>query len=403
MPSYLAMSDMGFTSVAVREIIMLRAKENTKKALAVLQTTWAMLLVLTVVSVTSLALVLWSFDVADTFNIHVLSDTDFRFIILSQVLIVFIGFQCQLAYGGFACEGKYGRGFKILGSMRLAGQSSIWLMALLGFGPVTASITAMFVWLVGLLLFERRLAGVNTWWRYGFAHFNRHVFRRLWKPALAQMSFPISNAMNIQGMRIVIGMTLGAQAVVAFTTIRTLTRMSTQLLNSINWIVSPEIGAAFGKNDIQLLRTLHRRSCQLSIWLAVFVGLGLTLCSDFIIRVWTHGNVTPNLALTIILVAVTIVNSFWYTSLMIEYATNRHMHVSKINAPANIVAVLFAYGLALTAGIEAAAIPLLLVEIIMVAVVVPRSLDQTQDNLKDFVVSLTRPPTRMLKHILQNT
>jgi O-antigen/teichoic acid export membrane protein len=105
------------------------------------------------------------------------------------------------------------------------------------------------------------------------------------------MSFPLVNALNLQGILVVIGYVIGPIAVVTFNTARTISRSAVQGMNLINNAIWPEMSTAFGMGDMDTARMLHRRACQISLLLCLAITLGVALLGEWIWRVWTVGKV----------------------------------------------------------------------------------------------------------------
>jgi O-antigen/teichoic acid export membrane protein len=107
-----------------------------------------------------------------------------------------------------------------------------------GGGPVQAAMEG--IWRVdylgtGLIWGGQRR--VSPWLRYGVAHASFAELRRLVAPAFASLAFPLGNALNIQGMRLVVGLVLGPSVVALFVPMRTLSRLVIQPSTIINRLV----------------------------------------------------------------------------------------------------------------------------------------------------------------------
>ena len=80
------------------------------------------------------------------------------------------------------------------------------------------------------------------------------------------MAFPIGNALSLQGFTIVIGATLGAAAVVVFSTTRTITRVALQAMGSINLSIWPELSRSVGGGRFDEARAILRARFNLHSW-----------------------------------------------------------------------------------------------------------------------------------------
>jgi O-antigen/teichoic acid export membrane protein len=112
------------------------------------------------------------------------------------------------------------------------------------------------------------------------------------KPSLAFMALPISNAVSIQGLTLVVGTFLGPATVVYFNTYRTLSRFLIQGAFIINKPLWPEFSRLFGLGKISEIRRYYNISV---IATTVFMLMGfifLYYASDDIFEYWTSGKVT---------------------------------------------------------------------------------------------------------------
>ncbi len=60
---------------------------------------------------------------------------------------------------------------------------------------------------------------------------------------------------------------LGADAVAVLSTARTVSRLALQVVEMVKNTVWPELSIAFGAGNMELVRTLHRRACQMALFI----------------------------------------------------------------------------------------------------------------------------------------
>jgi O-antigen/teichoic acid export membrane protein len=204
--------------------------------------------------------------------------------------------------------------------------------------------------------------------------------------------------LNIQGIRIVVGLVMGPAAVAAFVPIRTLSQFAMQPRTMINRVIQPEMALAFGGEDTDLFRRLFNRSCQLALWGSVTAVVFLAVAGGGLFPLWTAGQVTMNWPLYLLLLGTALINAVWHTALMAMYATNR------VGKPAlAYIAIYGALAFALAyAGIHlfgfiGVGAALLVVELIMAVYVVPASLRFTGESGAAWAGTIVRPPTFLLR------
>jgi len=211
-------------------------------------------------------------------------------------------------------------------------------------------------------------------------------------PAFGFMAFPVGQALSFQGFTILIGAMLGPIAVVSFSTLRTLSRLTIQLIVVIKHALWPELSRAFGVGDISLARRLHRYACQASLGLSILGGLLLWMFGPFVYRLWIGQNVGFNAATFHILLLVAVTNSLWETSSVIPISINGHARIAATYSAATVLSLALAWLLMPTLGIAGAAVALLAIDGCMTGLVLRTTLRHVQDTLKRFVVALFALP-----------
>lgn len=396
-PTYLSMSDMGFSRAAVREMAMCMGRQDMAGAVCAFQSSLAMTSVISFVVVGAGILLAYTVPIVEIFHFRIMDMAMVRAILIIQLSAVILSILEEAISGGMMCDGKYGEAFTSLAAVKLFNSCSIWLAALLGASPVMVSAVSAVTNVLGLLGLAWVLRRLYPWLHFGYSQARFQVFRNLLVPSLANMSLPLSQSINLQGFRMVVGYVLGPQAVVVFATARTLTRLVYQMLMTVNRVISPEVGNAYGSGDMDLLRRLHRRACQTSLWVALGASLFVGVFGESIYRVWTNGSVTLDRPTFYLLLLVTIINALWYTSFTVQQATNTHARISGYYLAANTVSIVAGFATTYLLGLPGAALALCLVEIYMLLRVIPSALEFSEDRLPVFLRYLATPPVFLLR------
>lgn len=396
-PSYLGMSDVGFTTAIGNEMVMLTGRRQRQHALKLFRSAWSLLvglaLVLPALVMSAAALA----PVASWLQLNAISEHSALLILLLFTLQVLLSLTGGLLYAGFACEGHYGAGTLAMALSTLLEFAGILTALVLDGGPPMAAAGMVVGRLVGVVGMRVSLKRLVPWLELQRKSYPLRDIRHLTGPALASAAFPLGNALNLQGMVLVVGAGLGPASVAIFSTVRTLTRFGMQLLRVIWSVTAPEISAAFGAGNAALLKLLHRRSCQISAWVAAAFVLGFTFLGGPIVDTWTGGMVPVDRKLLYILLTVVFVNALWYMSLAVLYATNRHQRVALDYAAGSLLALPLAYVLLSPLGLPGAALSLLALELFMAAAVLRRTLPSAGDHLSSFLSVVWSPPLFILR------
>src|SRR6204780_1163248 len=375
-PSYLGLSDVGFGSVAGNEMTMLAAAQNFEQALVVFQSVWVLTTVITSLIGLLLIAAVWFLPLDVWLHTHAISAADTKLIVLLLGLAVPLGMQETLFQAAFRCVGKYPLGTMAKSLVVLAAFLSTMVGVFLGLSAVRVTVLYVAVNAVGVLALWILLRREVPWIRFGIRHAQWAVIRRLTAPALSFMSFPLVNALNLQGILVVIGYVMGPVAVVTFNTARTISRSAVQGMNLINNSIWPEMSAAFGVGAMEVARMLHRRACQISLLLCLGITLGVAFLGDWIWRVWTVGKVPTDPVLLNIMV--------------VPMATNQHQRVARAMLTATCVALVLAWLLmhVPSLGLRGAAIALVAGDVFTAFYVGRESLGLLGDTLNDFARSM---------------
>jgi O-antigen/teichoic acid export membrane protein len=297
-----------------------------------------------------------------------------------------------LLQSAYRCVGRYPYGSFIKSVFSLAAFAVTLIPVCLGSGArvtalVLASANAFFT--IALCIMVRRDI---PWIEYGWSHARLSEIRRLAGPAIAFMAFPMGNALNLQGTLMAVGYALGPTAVVVFGTARTVSRVALQMMSMVNNTFWPELSSAFGSNNIPLLRTLHRRSCQMALIISFGIVAVMMTVGPWFLTHWTGGHVPPSRPILNVLLLVVVIYTLWSTSSTLVAAINRHQKLAANYLFATSITVVLTYFLARHYGLFAAAASLMVSELVMNLNVLPESLRITQDTFPAFVASMLHFP-----------
>jgi O-antigen/teichoic acid export membrane protein len=296
--------------------------------------------------------------------------------------------QASFLMSAFRSDGLYAFGVAGLNVMRVLENIGIWVALFTTHRPLYVAVVGASVRIVGtgiLYLFLRRKL---PWLTVGFSRASWRRTRELARPAFAFMAFPAGNGISIQGMTVLIGLTLGPIAVATFNPMRTLSRFAYQILDSIKNAMWPELSAAYGAKNWDLARKLHRTCCQVAFWLAILAVGGLAITGPTIFRLWTHNRVVMDIPCFYLLLAVVVASSLWNTSSAVPIAANRHEGLALRYVVGTSVSLLLAYLLLPQFHLQGAAIALLASDVWMGCFVIRGSNSLLKDNTQDFLRSM---------------
>jgi len=392
-PTYLALSDFGFGSVASNDMTMQVGKGDHNSAQHTFQSAWLLTTSISLTVALLAALVIGLLPLTRWLHLTAMTGPRISLTLLLLVACVLFGFQANMISAGFRCDGNFAYGTMWGNFVRFAEAAAVVVIVTAHGGPVSAAASMLAIRIVGNLWLQTALRRRSPWLHYGVAHASLDVVRRLWAPAMAYMAFPAGNALNFQGILLAVGAVLGPIPVVVFSTLRTLARLPTQLTMIVQSGVWPELSRAHGASNNEIVRSLHRYSCQASIWISGGAAAVLALGGTRILSLWTHGKVPMNTPVFLVLLLEVVVNSLWISSLVALLATNRHERAALVYLAATAISLPVSYLLMRAFGLVGAAEAMLLVDVLCVWTVLRNSLALVEDTLFRFCTSLfTSPP-----------
>jgi O-antigen/teichoic acid export membrane protein len=278
----------------------------------------------------------------------------------------------------------------------------------MGYGPrTTAKVFALANITVTLILCVKVKLDI-PWINYGWGHASIKEIKRLTRPSLAFMGFPLGNAFNIQGSQMAVNYALGPDAVAIFIPARTVSRLALQVVEMVKNTVWPELSIAFGAGNFELVRTLHRRACQIALFVSLGVVAAVATLGPTFLHKWTLGKVPSSPGLVDLLLVVVVFYSLWSTSSTLVAAINMHERLATVYAIATGCTVVITFFAARQFGLFGAAASLLLSEVVMDVYVLPSSLKIAHDTWGGFLGAMmhypqTLRPGALLRRVRRRT
>lgn len=308
-------------------------------------------------------------------------------VLLGLALWVALGFVGGLLSAGFRCCSRNATGVALANAARLLEGLAIGLALWLQQAPWMVCVLLVAVRLLMLLLQYLWLLRVCAWLFAPGATADQDVFRRLIRPSLGFLAFPLGGAIALQLPVMIVGSSLGGAAVAGFVALRTLARLPAQLTNMINSSIWPEMSRAHGQQNGALLRRLHRLSFGSTAVAALGLGSLLFAFSGQLMSLWLGPHAIYSSTVALGLVALTVVSAIWNSSAVVLVAINAHLRLGVWFVVCNVVSMLAAMILAPWAGWAGLLWPMLMAELVMMVWVLRQTLHITQDRPADFLTA----------------
>jgi O-antigen/teichoic acid export membrane protein len=392
LPWYLAFQNTGFGSVAGNEMTMLMARKDQDGALRVFQSCWWLISLMLGVTGALMCVALWLLPMAKLLNLEAISEQDTSWVLFWLGIAVLFGQLENLLQSAYRCVARYSYGNFLKSCLSLAAFCAQMAPVVMGYGPrTTAKVFALANITVTLILCVKVKLDI-PWINYGWGHASIKEIKRLTRPSLAFMGFPLGNAFNIQGSQMAVNYALGPDAVAIFIPARTVSRLALQVVEMVKNTVWPELSIAFGAGNFELVRTLHRRACQIALFVSLGVVAAVATLGPTFLHKWTLGKVPSSPGLVDLLLVVVVFYSLWSTSSTLVAAINMHERLATVYAIATGCTVVITYFAARQFGLFGAAGSLLLSELVMDVYVLPSSLKIAHDTWGGFLGAMMHYP-----------
>ena len=399
-PYYLSFTNAGFGSVAGNEMTMMVARNDREGALRVFQSCWWFIAIICTATIVLLSGALYFLPAARLLRLTHISESDTKWIIFYLGVSVLFGQIEQLLQSAYRSIGRYPFGSFLKTLFSLAAFASTIVAVALGCGArVTALVyaaTSIACTILLCIMVDRDI----PWIEYGWAHASFDEIRKLARPAIAYMGFPLGNVVSLQGSLLAVSYALGPVAVVIFSVARTVSRVALQMVQMVNSTFEPEMSIAYGAGNYELTRTLLRRACQLALIVALGIVIVMLTFGPWFLTHWTGGHVPPSRGLLSILLLVVVFYALWSTSATLMTSTNQHQRLATYYIVGTSLTCVLCFFFARTWGLYGAAASLLVSEIVMNLYVVPACLHIAHDTLPAFLSSLLHYPPSLRPAVL---
>jgi len=379
LPAYLTMSDMGFARATNQQMAMLVASGRRQEALSAFQSSSLLIFALSLVLSGLFVVALWGLPVETVFQIRSIARADFLWIISLLGLQIIISSQALLLFGGYYCVQRYPIGTLFLMLIRFGQFAGVVAAVFLGAEPVTVAAVMLATQAIGFIAMRVGLLRVTPWLCYGLTNVRFSVIRQLLRPALASMVFPLGQALNYQGSRLIIGAVLGPAAVVLFVAHRQLARLL-YLFVTFSYPFQSELGNLFGRSDMQAFRRLARTSFQILAWVTIGAAVGEWFFGRFVFNIWVAGRIEFNQGLFLLLLAASGGEALWSIVATPIFATNQHIYIARVYMIINAILLPALYIMAKQFGMLGLTSGLFVAEGVMLWLTTRYMLAMTKDN-----------------------
>lgn len=371
-PSVLAFSDLGFGSAVSNSFVLAYASGDKQKSADLRKSGFWIISLSVLFGLVLTALAMTVCDKMHLFDRTQIKANDVMFAVIFMMVTRLLGFYTQLVEGFFRGARKAALG-SFLGSGNYLINIVVGLVVLqLGYGVAAFAFSQMVIAVVYLIVYsiigcrQIDLTGVEG--------------RVLWsdiiditKKGMGYLMTPIWQSVYFQGTTFVVRLTLGAEAVAVFNTVRTVCRSVNQFFSIINASIFPDLQYEYGRGNMVVVCKYFRAAVSLSIAIGFAGAVILMICGLNIYEWWIKSVLTVPTNVWYIFMFGVFMNAVWWTSVVAYRMTNQPYHFAVASTVTAFLSVGLTYFLSVYYGLIGAAIGCTFFELVMAFYVLPDS------------------------------
>lgn len=242
------------------------------------------------------------------------------------------------------------------------------MLVLAGLEVVPVLVVAIIV----LNVLRKRLPPEIKIWDFKYS--SKKILKEAISPSFHFLGIQLSMAIIIQGCIIVIARALGPLEVVAFSAMRTVANVLSQLLAMLSHSAWPEFTKLHSTKQNEKLTFLFKTILLLSLMSGVTYLVILHNFGELLFNWWLKNKVTYQPLTMFLLSSFVILNTLWTFGGYLLMATNNHSEYARLQLPVNLLALIFFYFGAKHLGLPGSAGGLILGQTVLMVICVARLL-----------------------------
>ncbi|MBV8473244.1 MAG: hypothetical protein JO107_00155 [Hyphomicrobiales bacterium] len=327
-PSYLTLTDFGFTVIAKNNMVMAAAAGNRDAVTSAYHSVFALVLVATIAIGGVAALGIGCAHIGQALDLGPISEASAKLALAMLVANVLLNQFFLLLCAGVRASGRPAAEVVWGATGRLAEGAAIVVAAWASADVAYAAMAILAARLICLVALWGWLRVVASDIRLGLERASLAEIRAMANPALSYSLLGLAQALVIQGPVILLGAVATAKDAAAFSTLRTLARLGTSAANVVNLSIFPEYSRLYGAGSLTAFARLERYHLTVGgIGIALYC-LGLAMIAPWVAQRWTHGEIAVAYPLFGLLMLSVAAEMFWSCRLTPLTAINQHVRLS---------------------------------------------------------------------------
>lgn len=381
-PSVLAFSDLGFGSAVSNGFVLAYASGDRQKAADLRKSGFWTISLSVLLGVLLTAVLLTFAGEMSLFDKSLIDANDARCALVFMMASTLASFYTQLVEGFFRGVRKAALGGFLISGHNLLNIIVGLVVLNMGCGVVGYAFSKFIVAILFTIVFSIigsrlvELDGVSGVIR-------RSDVKEIAKKGMGYLMTPIWQSIYFQGTTFVVRLTLGAESVAVFNTVRTVCRSVNQFFSIFNASIFSDLQYEYAKGNIATVQKCFRIAVRTSFVVGVLGMICLMAFGLYVYEWWTNGVLSvPTVVWNTFMVGV-LMNAVWWTSVVTYRMTNKPYHFAIASTITATVSVGICYLLSNYYDLVGAAVGCLLFEFVMAIYVLPDSCRNIQMSWVD--------------------
>ena len=378
---FFSVTDIGLTTVTVNRFSIEFAKGDYKACHSLLTNSIVLLTTTFLICFILLIPILVYKDIRVIAGLHAMTRVESTIIVLLFLFKIFLGMMGAIYNSIYRATSNASKGMMAVNISKIL-EGVFMVICLVSKVPVI--ITAFFFVLPSFLLYVYiKINTTTNFFKYSFSlkYIDTKLFKELLIPSFSFMAFPLCQAINTQGMTLIVNAFFGSNTVVLFNTTRTLVNFVKSIITNLQNAIWPEFTVAYANKQIERAKNIARKTFQSSFIVSIIFAVLLSFLGSYIYEIWTRGQIKFDLLLMSILMMSVVADSFWSSSRLILNATNNHIKVGPLYLILTIISIILSYYVGLiSSNLYLCLSCLLLIDIIMAPYTINLGLKLTKDK-----------------------
>ncbi len=359
-PTYLVLSEVGLTSTSGNALALIADTGSKRGLQTIYQSTWFMVSLLSLLVISLFAIAILTINLKPLLGLKIVTNTDLKITLLLLLTHVALSLQTGLIQIVFRYLKKNPIAIFISNLTRLFEWvvATVWVVSFHG-QIIQVAASFLSIRMIGNIILWLSLHRYKSPLQLGFAFVSKSEIKKLLKPSLASMCFPLGLSLTLQGFVILISSLVGSGAVALFSLYRTFTRIPIQMATAINQAIWPEISYSFGNGKMQQAGKLVIKMQLYCFILGSVSSLAIYLSGEKVIDFWVSKPLDHNQFLLIMLTATAFIHILWQPFWVAQMAINKHLQFAKHFLLISVLSLLSGIFLTTKFALDGAAISIL--------------------------------------------